>query len=44
MINQELPGLQGAPVRPTGTASRIRDNFKEYVNGPGALAWQENMI
>lgn len=47
--NLTLPTENLIPIansigRPTNEGTTIRDKFKEYFNGVGAVNWQENMI
>lgn len=44
-----LPTANFIPIanaigRPSNNGSRIREKFKEYFNGSGAVSWQRGMI
>lgn len=41
---ENLIGISHTMGRPTGEGSSIREKFKEYFNGVGAVSWQQNMI
>ena len=41
---ENLIPISNAIGRPTIQGAAIRDIFKDYFNGNGAVAWQENMI
>lgn len=41
---ENLIGLANAFGRPTSEGATIREQFKDYFNGIGAVAWQQNMI
>lgn len=41
---ENLLPIANAIGRPTNEGTQIRDSFKEYFNGVGAVYWQENMI
>lgn len=45
MPTENLIGIStNAMGRPTTSGTAIREQFKEYFNGLGAVDWQENMI
>lgn len=41
---QNLIAISNSMGRPTSEGAVIRDKFKEYFNGVGAVDWQQNMI
>lgn len=42
--SQNLIALTVAIGRPTVDGTNVREKFKEYFNGVGAVDWQQNMI
>lgn len=42
--SDNLITISNAIGRPTIEGSAIREKFKEYFNGVGAVHWQQNMI
>lgn len=44
MPAENLIAISNAIGRPTNEGSTIREKFKEYFNGVGAVDWQLNMI
>lgn len=44
MPTHNLIPLANTTGRPNLAASTIRDKFKDYFNGMGAVDWQENML